>query len=85
MHSDMDSFILYNAEISPLIDVKVLASAQGKSINEESIAQTLEIAEIIDIIDTQWKPHETENPILPTNQILKKLLMLALIKKSYGT
>jgi len=71
MHFDMDSFILYNAQVCPPTDVKILASTQGKSINEESIAQTLEIAEIIDITDTQGEPHKTENPNLPAKQIFK--------------
>ena len=71
MHFDMDSFILYNAEIFPTTGVKILASTQGKSIDEESIAQTLEIAEIIDITDTQGEPHKTENPNLPTKQVSK--------------
>ena len=66
----MDS-ILYNVEIFPPINENILASSQGQSINEESDAQTLEIYEIVDITDTQGKPHETENPNLPTEQILK--------------
>jgi len=41
MHSNMDSFILYNAEICPKTDDKVLEAAQGTNINEESIAQDL--------------------------------------------
>lgn len=48
MHSDMDSFILYNDEICP----KTEESRQGTNINEEFIAQNLEIVEIIDAIDT---------------------------------
>ena len=71
MHSDMDSFILYNAEICPPTDVKVLALAQGKGKNEESSAQTQENYEIIGITDTHGKPHKTENPNLPTKQIFK--------------
>lgn len=34
VHSDMDSFILYHAEICPKVDVKLLEIAQTKNINE---------------------------------------------------
>lgn len=71
MHSDMDSFILYNAEIYPPIDVKVLALEQGKSINGKSRAQTQEISEIIDTTNTQEELDETKNPDSPSKQISK--------------
>ena len=40
MHSDMDSFILYNAEIYPPTDVKALALEEEKIVNEKPSAQT---------------------------------------------
>ena len=39
LHSDMDSFILYNAENCPPTNDKVLSSAQEKVINEKSSVQ----------------------------------------------
>ena len=71
MHSNMDSFILYNAKIYPSTDSKALALEQEKIVNEKPSAQTQDISEIIGIIDTQGKPHETENPNLPSKQISK--------------
>lgn len=71
MHSDMDSFILYNAEIYPPTDDKVLASAQGKVINEKSSVQIQEIFVTNNTTDTQGNPHETEDPNLPSKQISK--------------
>lgn len=68
MHSNMDSFILYNVEIYPSTDVKALALVQEKIINEKLSAQTQEIYEIIDIRDTQEKL-ETKNPDFPSKQI----------------
>lgn len=34
IHSDMDSFILYNAEMCPKTETKLLETAQTTSINE---------------------------------------------------
>jgi len=80
----MDSFILFNAKICPPTDDKILVSTQGKSINEKSIPQTLEIAKITDITDTRGKPHKLKIQICPLSKFLK-LLIPAVIKKSYGT
>jgi len=55
----------------PPANDKILASAQGRSITEESIAQDLEIAEIIDTTDTLGKRHKIENPNLSTRQVFK--------------
>ena len=41
VHLDMDSFILYNAEICPKSDPKFLETAQTKNINEQSSDQNL--------------------------------------------
>ena len=69
MHSDMDSFILYDAEICSPIDDKVLALEQEKIINVKSSFQIQEISVNNGILDTQGKPHETENPNLSSKQI----------------
>lgn len=71
MHSDKDSFILYNAEIYPPTNVKALALEQEKIINEKYGVQTQEISEIIDITDTQGKLDETKKPVFPSKQIAK--------------
>jgi len=69
MHSDMDSLILYNAEICSKTDDKVLKSAQGRSINGESTAQDL--VEVIYETNIQGKPYELQNPNLPTKIVSK--------------
>ena len=71
MHSDMDSFILYNAENNPSIDVKVLAIGQEEIIHQNSSLQIQEISMNNDISDTQEKPDETKNPDFPSRQIAK--------------
>lgn len=71
MHYDMDSFILYNAEICPPTNDKVLASTQEKVTNQKSSLQIQEISVTNDTTDTQGKQHETENTNLPTKKILK--------------
>jgi len=71
MHSNMDSFILYNAKMCPKTDDKLLESAQGRSINEESTAQDQKIVEVVDAINTQGKPYALQNPNLPTKTVSK--------------
>jgi len=58
MHSDMDLFILYNAEMCPKIDGKLLELAQARSINEKSIAQDQQIVEVIDATNKQDIPYQ---------------------------
>lgn len=71
IHSDMDSFILFNADNSPPTDDKPLSLQLEICINEESVAQDLETAEMNDITRTQDKLHETENIGLPTLKMTK--------------
>ena len=71
MHSDMDSFILYNAERCPKTDVKFLESAQAKNINEQSSAQDQEIVKVIDATNEQDIPYQLQNPNLPIKTVSK--------------
>jgi len=70
-HSDMDSFILYNAEMCPKTDGKFLESTQARNINEESTAQDLKVVEVIDATNKQGIPYELQNPNLPIKTISK--------------
>ena len=69
MHSDMYSFILYNAEIDPLNEVKVLAVEQEEITNEKSSVLIQEISKNNDTSDTQKELEETKKPDLPIKQI----------------
>ena len=69
MHLNMDSFILYNAEMCHKTDDKLLELAQARSINEESIAQDQKIVEIVYATNKLAKPYDSQNPNLPTNQV----------------
>jgi len=71
IHSDMDSFILFNADMCPPTDDKPLALEQEFYLSEESVAKNLGTVEITDIIITQGKLHEAENLNLPTPKITK--------------
>jgi len=71
IHSDMDSFILFNDDGCPPTDDKPLALEQEISINEESIAHNLETMETIDATSIQNKPIETGNLSLPTPKMTK--------------
>ena len=69
----MDSFILYNAEINPPTDVKVLELEKEEIINQKSNVQIQEISENNDTSDTQEKLDETKKLDLPTKQISETL------------
>ena len=45
MHSDMDSFILYNTEIQTQTDVKMVTLSQDEFLDKESTVQIQEILE----------------------------------------
>ena len=70
IHSDMDSFILFNADMCSPTDDKPLALEQKICINEESIAQNLGTVEIIGVTGIQGKLPETENSNLPTKKMI---------------
>ena len=66
VHSDTDSFILYNAEIDPPHEMKVLADETGKIVSERS---RVWIQEISKNHETSDKLEETKKPNLPVKQI----------------
>ena len=70
IHSNMDSFILFNVDMCPPTDDKPLALEKKICINEESVAQNLGTAEITDVTSTQGTLHETENSNLPTPKMI---------------
>jgi len=71
VHSDMDSFILYNAEICPKPDPKLLETAQTRSINEQSSPQNQEVVEVIHGKMEQDRPYELLKPNLYIQQVSK--------------
>ena len=66
MHSDMDSFILYNVGMCPKTDVKLLETAQTESMNEQSSAQDQKTVDVIDAIKENDISYELQEPNLPT-------------------
>lgn len=52
MHSDMDSFILYNDKVNLATNIKVLPLEQEKVVSEKSSLQIQEIVENDDILYT---------------------------------
>jgi len=71
IHYNMDSFILYNADMCPQTDVKLLEAAQTKSINEKSSAQDQKTIDMTDAIDENDSSYGLQNPNLPTEQVSK--------------
>jgi len=73
IHSDMDSFILFNDDRSPPTDDKPLALEQETCISDESVAHTQETVKTINGTKTQEEPPETENSNLPTPKMVETL------------
>jgi len=69
IHSDMDSFILFNDDECLPTDDKPLALNQETCISEESIAQNLETTEMIDVTSIQDEPYKTQSSKLPSPKI----------------
>jgi len=69
IHSDMDSFILFNDETNPLINDKLLALEQQAHINGESGAHTHETVTTTDATSIQEEPPQTEFSNLPMSKI----------------
>ena len=65
VHSDMDSFILYNAENDSSNELEVLVAEPKEITNEKSSVQIQEIFKNNDTSDTQEKLEETKRPDLP--------------------
>ena len=73
IHSDMDSFILYNADMCPKTDVKLLMTAQTESMNEQSSAQDQKSLDVIDTTKQNDISYELQKPNLPTEQASKTI------------
>ena len=71
VHSDMDSFILYNAEIDPPTELEVLAAEPKEITNEKSSVQIQEISENNETSNTQEKPEESKKPDLTIKKVLE--------------
>jgi len=71
IHYDMDSFILYNADICPKIDVKFLEATQD--IDEESSAQDKKILDMVDAKNVNDITNDLQEPNLPIVQVYKTL------------
>jgi len=69
VHSNMDSFILYNAESDPSNELEVLAVETKEITNENSSVQIQEISENNETSNTQEKPEESGKQDLPIKQI----------------
>jgi len=73
VHSDMDSFILYNVEIDPSTELEVLVVESKEITNDKSSVQIHEISENNETSNTQEKTEESKETNLPIKQILKTL------------
>ena len=73
IHSDMDSFILFNDETSPPIDGKLLALELNTHINEESVAHTDETVKIVNATNMLEEPPQTKNSNLSTARMTETL------------
>jgi len=73
IHTDMDSFILFNDDSCPLTDVKPLALEQQAHINEESVAHTHETVTITNATNTQEEPPGTRDSGLPNPKMTETL------------
>jgi len=69
IHSDMDSFILFNYEGCPVVDDKPLALEQETHIIEQSIAQNLETMHLNDETVLGVKPYEKQEIQLSTPKL----------------
>ena len=69
IHSDMDSFILFNDDNDPPTDEKLLASELETCINEEPVSRAHEIAPIVKAASKQEKPPQTKILDLPNPKI----------------
>jgi len=71
IHSDMDPFILFNADMGSMTDDKPFTLEQEICLNEQSVAQNSRTVELIDVTSTQDKLHETEKLSMPTPKMAK--------------
>ena len=69
IHSDMDSFILFNDDGCPPTDDKPFILEWETYTNEKSIVQNLETIGVMDETTLQDKSYETQESQLPTPKI----------------
>ena len=84
IHSDMDSFILFNDETSPPTDDKPLALELDTHIDEELVSHTDEIVKTIQATSVQEEIPQIENSNLPTARMTETLDTNHLRKKPHG-
>lgn len=73
IHSDMDSFILYNADMCPKTDVKLMKTAQTESMNEQSSALDQKGFDVIDATNQNDISYELQKTNMPTEQASKTI------------
>ena len=73
IHTDMDSFILFNDDRCPLTDAKHLALEQQAHINQESVAHAHEVVKTVNATSTLQEPPIIEILNLP-NPIMTQTL-----------
>jgi len=73
IHSDMDSFILYNVNMCTKTDAKLLVAAQTEGLNEQPAAQNQKIVDMIDTTKENDTSNDLQEPNLPMVQRSKTL------------
>lgn len=73
IHTDMDSFILFNDDSCPLTDDKPLALEQQAHINRESVAHTQQIVTTTNTTSLQEEPSQIEHSNLPNLKMTETL------------
>ena len=73
IHSDMDSFILFNDDTNPPTNEKPLALELETCINEESVAHAHDMVTTIKATSKQVKPPQTEILNLSNPKIIETL------------
>ena len=73
IHSDMDSFILFNDDTNSPTDDEPLALEQQTHINEESVAHTHDTVTTVNATSIQEEPPQTEISNLPTARMTQTL------------
>jgi len=73
IHTDMDSFILFNDDVYPLIDDKPLALEQQAHIDQESVAHTQQIVTKTNATSMKEEFSQTKHLNLPGSKITETL------------
>jgi len=73
IHTNMDSFILFNDDTYPLVDNKPLASEQQAHVNQESVAHTQQIVTTTNATSAKEEFSQTKHLNLPGPKIIETL------------